>query len=81
MTDAHHDLASPEPYRPGPATGDDGGIVRPLLWTLLLLGAVANMVTSSIGGAGVYFGIGFGVLTLACAAALVAHHRLNRGRS
>ncbi|MFI6335975.1 hypothetical protein [Streptomyces sp. NPDC050535] len=81
MTDAHRDIMTPEPFRPEPPARDDGGIVRPLLWTLLLLGAVANMLTSSIGGPGVYVGIGFGVLTLACAAALVAHHRRSRGRS
>ncbi|MEV7340703.1 hypothetical protein [Streptomyces sp. NPDC093544] len=79
MTDAYRDLAAPEPFRPEPDTSDETAIVRPLLWTLLLLGAVANMVTSSVGGFSVYVGIGLGVLTLGCAVALAVHHRVSTG--
>lgn len=80
MSDPYRGLVAPETSRTQPSVGAEGGVIRPLLWTLLLLGAVCNMVSSSVGGAAMPVGIGFGVVTLACAAALVAHHRL-RGRS
>lgn len=79
MTHTHRDLAAPQPFRPEPPTSDGSRIVRPALWALLLLGAVANMVTSSIGGLSVYVGIGLGVATLACAVALAVHHRVSTG--
>lgn len=58
--------------------GEDGRLTRPLLWLLLVISAVANAVTSSIGGISVFIGIGFGLATLACATALVVHHRRHR---
>ncbi|GAA3254559.1 hypothetical protein [Nonomuraea helvata] len=54
-------------------------ISRPVLWLLLAVFAVCNMVTSTV-GANVFIGIGFGLLTLACAAALVRGHYASRGR-
>lgn len=77
MTDPYRGFAGPETPRPQSAhDGRDGtGFVRPVLWLLLVVFAVGNMVTSSIGGLSVFVGIGFGVATLACAVALVVHHR------
>ncbi|MFD7503980.1 hypothetical protein [Streptomyces sp. NPDC059850] len=80
MTDPYRGFAAPEPLRPEPGR-DGAGFVRPVLWLLLVVFAVANMVTSSIGGLSVFVGIGFGLATLACAVALVAHHRRQRRRS
>lgn len=77
MTDPYRGFAAPEPPRPDPERGGTG-FVRPVLWLLLVVFAVANMVTSSIGGLSVFVGIGFGVAALACAVALVAHHRRRR---
>jgi hypothetical protein len=80
VTDPYRGLMAPQTPRPEPHTGAADSVVRPLLWTLLLISAVGNTVTSSVGGISIFVGLGLGVLTLACAAALVAHHRL-RGRS
>ncbi|MEV4640622.1 hypothetical protein AB0J80_25090 [Actinoplanes sp. NPDC049548] len=54
-------------------------VTRPLLWLVLVLSAAANAVASST-GANVFIGAGFGVVTLACAVALVAHHYRRRAR-
>ena len=80
MTDPYRGFAGPESPRPEPAQ-DRTGVVRPVLWLLLVVFAVANMVTSSIGGLSVFVGIGCGLATLACAVALVVHHRRQRRRS
>ena len=50
---------------------------RPVLWILLITSAVANIVTSA-SGLHVLLGIGFGLLTLAFGAALVADHYRRR---
>ncbi|WP_198047218.1 hypothetical protein [Kutzneria sp. 744] len=50
---------------------------RPVLWVLLAVSAVANVVTSA-SGQNVLLGIGFGLVTLAFAAALVADHYRRR---
>ncbi|MFY1669678.1 hypothetical protein ACN27G_06930 [Plantactinospora sp. WMMB334] len=61
-----------------PATrADGGGLLRPLLWVVLIVSAVANGV-SSIVGLPVLVGAGFGLLTLACVAALIVHHYRHR---
>jgi hypothetical protein len=59
-------------------SGSRRGMARPALWVLLVLCAAANIVTSSTGI--VLVGIAFGLLTLACAAALVVHHYRRRLR-
>ncbi|MEU1806990.1 hypothetical protein [Streptomyces sp. NPDC019937] len=69
---------APRPERPGDRDGAGAGLVRPVLWLLLVVFAVANMVTSSVGGLSVFVGIGFGLATLACGIALVVHHRGQR---
>jgi hypothetical protein len=69
-----------DPYRiseEAPHTAPRGGLLRPVLWLLLIVSASANAVSSAI-GLHVLIGIGFGLITVACIAALVAHHYLNR---
>ncbi|MFI6454227.1 hypothetical protein ACIBF6_22020 [Streptosporangium amethystogenes] len=66
MTDPHRILDTSETARPV-------GMLRPVLWLLLVVSAVLNMVTSSI-DVNVFVGIGFGLVALACAAALIVHH-------
>lgn len=83
MTDPYRGFAGPETPRPGPSGGghgDGAGFVRPTLWLLLVVFAIGNVVTSSIGGLSMFVGIGFGLATLACVVALVAHHRRERRR-
>ncbi|MEV5494016.1 hypothetical protein AB0M50_01290 [Nonomuraea fuscirosea] len=46
---------------------------RPVLWLLLAVFAVCNAV-SSIADVNVFIGVGFGLATLGCAAALIAQH-------
>ncbi|GAA1042560.1 hypothetical protein GCM10009557_68850 [Virgisporangium ochraceum] len=58
-------------------TDDRGGMLRPVLWLLLIVSAAAN-ATASAAGANVLAGIGFGLVTLACAATLVVHHYRHR---
>jgi hypothetical protein len=72
-----------DPYRispetPSPRHADPrGGLLRPVLWLLLIVSAAANAVSSAI-GLPVLVGIGFGLITLACIAVLIAHHYRNR---
>lgn len=54
-----------------------GGMLRPTLWLVLILSAAANATTSAA-GANVFASVGFGLITLACAAALVVHHYRHR---
>ena len=56
---------------------ENTGLLRPLLWVVLVLSAAANAVMSSI-GANVFIGAAFGVVTLASAAGLVVHHYRHR---
>jgi hypothetical protein len=57
--------------------GAQRGMPRPVLWLLLVISAVLNLVTSNI-GINIFIGIGFGLATLACAAALVVDHYRHR---
>jgi hypothetical protein len=57
--------------------GGRGGLLRPALWLALLVSAAGNAAASSADIAP-YLGIAFGVVTLACAAALVVHHYRHR---
>ena len=50
---------------------------RIVLWVLLVISAVANVVTSTA-SPNIFIGIGFGLLTLAFGGALVADHRRRR---
>ena len=58
---------------------DDRGMLRPVLWLVLIISAAAN-ATVSAAGANVLAGIGFGLITLACAVTLVVHHYRHRSR-
>ena len=73
MADRYRVSESPAPS-PG---GDRGGMLRPVLWLLLIVSAAAN-ATVSAAGASVLAGIGSGLVTLACAVALVVHHYRHR---
>ena len=67
---------APQPTQvPGARTDN----LRPILWVLLVVSAASNMVATSA-GLNVLFGIGFGLLTLACVTAIVVHHYANRTR-
>lgn|GEM_PF-5441836 len=66
------------PLSAGPADAR-GGMLRPVLWTVLMISAVCNAVTSNA-DINIAIGIGFGLVTLACAAGLVAHHYTYRRR-
>ncbi|MER5644303.1 hypothetical protein [Streptosporangium sp. NPDC002524] len=79
MTDLHPIPEAAEAPRPVRPAGVRGRMVRPVLWFLLMVSAVLNMVFSS-SGTNVLAGIGFGLATLACVAALIAHHYRNRRR-
>jgi hypothetical protein len=74
MTDPYRISEAPEtteaePVRRGP--------LRPVLWLVLIVSAAANAVCSSI-GISPFVGAGFGVITLACAIALIVHHYRHR---
>lgn len=77
----------PDPYRLTEASDDLGtvppttarsGVVRPLLWLVLVVSIAANVVSSAI-GVNVFIGSGFGLIALASGVALIVHHyRLRR---
>ncbi|MET8862081.1 hypothetical protein ABZW11_03900 [Nonomuraea sp. NPDC004580] len=54
-------------------------VSRPVLWALLAVFAVCNVVTSA-SDLPVLVGMGFGLLTLACAGALIHQHYTVRRR-
>ena len=56
-----------------------GGLLRPVLWALLIVSAAANATVNTTGG-NAFLGVGLGLVTLACAAALVVHHYRHRTR-
>lgn len=76
MPESYRIVEASEASRPTPLTNRDAA-VRPLLWLLLMVSAVANIASSKI-GINMFIGAGFGLITLACAAALVVHHRRRR---
>ena len=73
MPDPCRILDAPEAPLPAQQAGARGRAVRPLLWLLLVISAAANMVTS-IAEMNMFVGAGFGLITLACATALIVHH-------
>ncbi|MET7419884.1 hypothetical protein [Dactylosporangium sp. NPDC005555] len=54
-------------------------MLRPVLWLVLIVSAGAN-ATASTADANPLIGVGFGLVTLACAATLVVHHYRHRVR-
>ncbi|MEV4530790.1 hypothetical protein [Streptosporangium sp. NPDC049304] len=78
VTDPSHRVSNTFETPPSTRLADArSGMVRPMLWTLLMIGVVCNIVTST-SDLNVFIGIGFGMIVLACAAALVTHHYLHR---
>ncbi|MEV4509954.1 hypothetical protein AB0K00_13450 [Dactylosporangium sp. NPDC049525] len=76
MTDRYR-IAPPETT--GTPDGGGRGMLRPVLWLLLILSAAANATVNTI-GANPLAGVGFGLVTLACAGTLVVHHYRHRAR-
>jgi hypothetical protein len=74
-----------DPYRisetpdSSPAAVERRRSLRPVLWLLLVISAAANMATSNA-GLNMMIGIGFGLVTLACGAALIVDHYQHRRR-
>ncbi|HEV7963580.1 MAG TPA: hypothetical protein VGP57_13655 [Actinoplanes sp.] len=62
---------------PAQHAGTRNGLLRPVLWLVLVLSAAANAVTSTI-GINPLVGIGFGLVTLGCATTLIVHHYQHR---
>lgn len=77
MTDRYR-IAPPETAGT-PDRDARGGLLRPALWALLIVSAAVNATVNTTGG-NVFVGVGFGLVTLACAAALVVHHYRHRAR-
>ncbi|MGI5182573.1 hypothetical protein ACQEVZ_40595 [Dactylosporangium sp. CA-152071] len=71
MTDRYRIEAADAPER--------RGMLRPVLWLVLVLSAATNATMSGI-GANPFVGAVFGLVTLACATALVVHHYRHRAR-
>jgi hypothetical protein len=69
---------SETPSGPPPAA-ERRGRLRPVLWLLLVISAAANAATSNA-GLNVMIGIGFGLVALACGAALIVDHYQHRRR-
>jgi hypothetical protein len=79
MTDPYRISSAPEGAHSAQHPGTQGGLLRPVLWLGLIVSAAANAVTSSI-GISPFVGIGFGLITLACAITLAVHHYQHRHR-
>jgi hypothetical protein len=62
-----------------PAAVERRGILRPVLWLLLVISAAGNVVTSNT-GLNMMIGIAFGLATLACGAVLIVDHYQHRRR-
>lgn len=78
MADPYRLSPAPESTRPGERPVEQG-LLRPALWLLLIVSAVANGVSTSI-DLHPLVGIGFGLLTVACIVALVVHHYRHQRR-
>lgn len=77
MTDPYAISETPEATdRNRPAVTTEG-MVRPVLWLVLIVSAAANALVSGI-GLSAYVGAGFGLMTMACAIALIVHHYRHR---
>ncbi|MGC4880003.1 hypothetical protein ACLQ26_27510 [Micromonospora sp. DT43] len=72
MTDRYRSTEAPAAAAERP-----GGLLRPLLWLVLLLAAATNAVFSTVAD-NPWIGSVFGLVAVLCAAALIVHHRRNR---
>ena len=78
MTDPYRTFDAPDAPSTASHADRQGGRVRPVLWLVLVISAAANMVTSTA-NLNPFVGVGFGLIALACATALIVHHyRLRR---
>ena len=77
MTDHSRTSEGPPPADPARHAAPRGGLLRPALWLLLIVSAAAN-AASSLLDLHPLVGIGFGVVTLGCIAALIARHYRSR---
>ena len=77
-TDSYRLTGGPESPRGPRPGGTRAGVLRTLLWLVLVISAVGNTV-ASYGGTTTRVHLAFGVVTGLCVAGLVAH-RLRRRR-
>jgi hypothetical protein len=77
MADPYRISQGPESARPTQHPGARGGLLRPALWLALIVSAATNAVSPSM-GIPAFVGIGFGLITVACAATLIVHHYRRR---
>jgi hypothetical protein len=77
MTDPYRISEAPETHHRAAHAGTRGGLLRPVLWLVLIVSAAANGVASNI-EVSPLLGICFGVVTLASAVALAVHHYRHR---
>ncbi|MGI8335863.1 hypothetical protein ACRYCC_38455 [Actinomadura scrupuli] len=70
---------APQASPPAADASAQGGIVRPVLWLVLVVSTAANAVASTT-GINMFVGIGSGLVALASAIALSVHHYQHRRR-
>jgi hypothetical protein len=76
MTDVYRITDAPD--SPPPTTARKG-VLRPLLWLLLVVSAAGNALTSTA-GLSLFVSVAFGLATLGLGAALAVHHYRGRRR-
>jgi hypothetical protein len=79
MADPYRIHQAPRSTRAAQHPDSANRLLRPVLWLVLSVSAVANAASSSI-GLNAFVGIGFGLITLGCAATLIVHHHRRRRR-
>ena len=77
LADPAQDLAATAPATLATAQQKVRGLLRPVLWVVLVVAAVVNAVSSSA-GVNPFVSGAFGLITLACATALIVHHYRHR---
>jgi hypothetical protein len=78
MTDSYRVAEVSVPPQAKQSGAERGVALRVLLWVVLVASGAANVVTSSMAGVNVLFGVGFGLVALAAGAALIVDHYRNR---
>jgi hypothetical protein len=77
VTDPYRISEAPQAPAATSPSSPSSGLLRPLLWVLLVISAAGDIVTSSI-GAHVAISAAFGLATLGLGTALVLQHYRNR---